>query len=209
MIDLDNTLADRQRAVADWADEFCRRHDQETRTVEWIIDLDNDGYSNRRDVFATINEQLGLRTSVNGLVANYRRRVVELTEPTAGAIDFLQALHQNGHKVAIVTNGSSQSQHAKIDALGLRDLVDAIVVSGDLGIEKPDAKMFEAAARATGAPLTNAWMIGDSPHHDIYGADLLGVQTAWLRRGRQWTESEYYPTVQVDSLRQLLPDLGI
>ncbi|MCP4966040.1 MAG: HAD-IA family hydrolase [bacterium] len=63
----------------------------------------------------------------------------------------------------------SGQQHAKIDALGFRDLVDAVCVSGDLGVEKPSPEIFELAAEQASASLTGARMVGDSPANDVNG----------------------------------------
>lgn len=122
-----------------------------------------------------------------------------------GAQQCLVSLREQGHRLAIVTNGSSQQQQAKIDALGLRSLVDGVCVSGELGIKKPDARLFQAAADATSTTLDG---MGDSPHHDVGGADRLGVSTVWIRRGRPWTEAGYEPTITIDSLAELPRAIG-
>ena len=109
--------------------------------------------------------------------------------------------------LAIVSNGSTAQQHGKIDALGLRDLVDAVIVSEDLGIKKPDIGIFEAASRAAGEPLDRSWMVGDSPLHDIVGASQCGAKTAWLHRGRAWPDLTPRPTITISSLVELLPAL--
>ena len=54
MVDLDNTLGDRQRAVEAWTAEFVVRHGWDTDRIEWLLSLDNDGYSSRAEVFQTI-----------------------------------------------------------------------------------------------------------------------------------------------------------
>ncbi|MGI9599442.1 MAG: HAD family hydrolase, partial [Acidimicrobiales bacterium] len=81
-------------------------------------------------------------------------------------------------------------------------LVDAVCISGDIGIEKPDPRIYRAAAELTNTPL-DGWMVGDSPVNDVVGAARLGLRTAWIRRGRAWTEAEATPTVIVDRLDQL------
>ncbi|MCP5028502.1 MAG: HAD family hydrolase [Actinomycetia bacterium] len=70
-------------------------------------------------------------------------------------------------------------------------------------MKKPDRAIFAAAAAATGASLDGAWMVGDSPLHDIVGAARLGVRTAWLHRGRSWNVQQTEPTVTIDSLGDL------
>lgn len=204
MIDLDNTLADRDRAIRSWADEFCRSRELPTGAPEWILDADDDGYTDRRTVIAAIKERYGLPDPVDELLAAYRRRVVEMTSPTDGAVEALASMRRRGWTISIVTNGSSGQQNAKIDTLGLRALADAVCVSGDVGVKKPDPAIFQMAADMVGASLDGAWMVGDSPHHDILGADRIGVRTAWLHRGRTWSDDTVSPTVTIGSLGNLV-----
>jgi len=205
MLDLDNTLLDRHAAVAAWATEFASERALKPGAAEWMMTQDQDGYADRRTVFETIREEFNLEPSIESLLADYRRRVIELSALTPGATQCLGLLRAAGYLTAIVSNGSSGQQHSKIDALGLRGLVDAVVVSGDLGIKKPDARVFQAAATATGSRLVGSWMVGDSPTHDIVGGSLCGTKTAWLNRGRSWIESAAEPTINISSLTELVP----
>ncbi|MDH3705941.1 MAG: HAD family hydrolase [Acidimicrobiia bacterium] len=205
MLDLDNTLSDRAAAVGTWVDEFVVDRGLPDRERAWILDRDQDGYSDRRDVFEAIIDRYALADPIDDLLTAYQRRVIELSTPTPGATSCLQDLRAAGHVLAIVSNGSSIQQHGKIDALGLRDLVDAVIISGDLDIKKPDPRIFEAASSAAGLPLGQAWMVGDSPLHDVVGADRCEAKTAWLNRGRTWTDPTTEPTVTIGSLAELLP----
>ncbi|MEM9652666.1 MAG: HAD family hydrolase [Actinomycetota bacterium] len=204
MLDLDNTLADRQAAVAAWVDEFCSAYDLPADASGWLLELDNDGYSDRREVFQAIRDRYRLASPVNDLLEAYQTRVVQLAAPIPGAVDCLRAMRGLGWTPALVTNGSSRQQHAKIDTLGFRDLVAAVVVSGDLGIKKPAPEIFHRAAELTGAPLAGAWMVGDSAIHDIEGGRAVGVNTAWVTRGRPWPDDLPAPTVQISSLTELI-----
>lgn len=171
--------------------------------VNWIVELDQDGYADRRLVFEQIRSRFDLAASVDSLLADYRSRIIELTALTPGATECLRELRSAGHIIAIVTNGSSVQQHAKIDVLGLRSSVDVVVVSEDVGIKKPDRRIFDIAASETGTTLAHAWMVGDSPLLDIEAADRLGVLTAWLHRGRSWSGQDSVPTVTLESLHDL------
>jgi putative hydrolase of the HAD superfamily len=169
----------------------------------WILELDADGYGPRDVMIESICTHWNLADSPLEVMTRYRARVVELTRPTTGAIECLEALRKAGHPLVIVTNGSTKQQHAKVDAQGFRQLVDQVVVSEEVGLSKPDPAIFELAANLTGATLHNAWMIGDSPKHDIVGAAVIGINTAWLRRDRSWDHPSIRPTVSIDTLTEL------
>jgi len=203
MIDLDNTLGNRTEAVALWVSEFVSSWKLPDEATGWIQKLDNDGYSARVDVFAAIQERYQIAAPVEELLAAYQDRVIELARPTEGAMRCLASLRGLGHTIAIVTNGSTKQQHGKIDAMGLRSLVDAVIVSGDLGIKKPDARIFEAAAAATGQRLLGSWMVGDAATNDVIGGHAVGAKTAWLHRDRTWTDPTCEPTVILNSLSEL------
>ena len=205
MLDLDNTLCDRAKAVNSWVAEFLADRGLPADDRAWILAHDNDGYTDRRAVFEAIADRYALPETADTLLAAYRQRVIELSTPTPGATQCLQDLRSAGHATAIVSNGSSTQQHAKIDALGFRELVDAVIVSADLDIAKPDARIFQTASRATGIPLDRAWMVGDSALHDIVGGSAVGSKTAWLHRGRSWSEAIVEPTVTISSLVDLVP----
>lgn len=206
MIDLDNTLADRAAAVLEWAREFCHEHGLDAAAVERIVELDRDGYSHRSEVFATLAREFELAVPADELVEAYRHRIIAMTRRCTGAAECLAELREQGRTVVIVTNGSSRQQHGKIDTLDLRRLVDGVVVSEEMGIAKPDRRIFEQAARTVGSDLAGAWMVGDSAVHDVGGSAALGIRTAWLDRGRSWADQslgEVEPDVAIGSLHEL------
>lgn len=63
--------------------------------------------------------------------------------------------------VCLVSNASSRL-HADLELLGLRDHVDFVVSSADLGVAKPDRRIFAEAARLAGVELGHCLMVDDS-----------------------------------------------
>ena len=114
-----------------------------------------------------------------------------LAPETAAA---LSSARRAGWQLVIVTNGRGPQQLAKIRNTRLDTLVDGWVISGDLGLQKPDPKAFIAAADHVGASLDGAWMIGDSPRHDIGGAHGLGLRSVWVGTGEWETGLDFRPT---------------
>ena len=95
------------------------------------------------------------------------------------------------YKMAILSNGDSKSQHAKIDALPLEPYFDEIFVSGDYGVHKPDKKIYEIVAEKLGVRCDECMMIGDVYSTDILGAIRAGVKPVWLVTDGQ-RPSKYY-----------------
>lgn len=198
LFDLDNTLADREAAFRRWAQSFAREHDLDGSCVEFLCTGDGDGYVPRDELFAALRDQYGITTSVEELVARYRANYPTHFEAEPDVRAALTALRADGWKVGIVTNGPT-SQHAKIASLGLADLLDGVCVSADVGIEKPDRRIFDLAARRCAAPL-EGWMVGDSPDTDIAGGRAAGLRTVWLDHGRRWERSDLAPDAIVTTI---------
>jgi putative hydrolase of the HAD superfamily len=78
------------------------------------------------------------------------------------------------YRLGMITNGAPDLQRLKLAGTGLAELFDPLVVSGDLGVGKPDPAIFAHALALADAAPDEAAMIGDTWHRDITGA--LGAQ---------------------------------
>ncbi|WP_309505323.1 HAD family hydrolase [Streptomyces sp. KM273126] len=114
-----------------------------------------------------------------------------LTAPSREALDNAQA---DGWTCVIVTNGRTAQQAAKIRCARLDQVVQGRVFSEKVGRKKPEAEIFHAAADAVGVSLTGAWVIGDSPHADVAGANALGLRSVWVSNGQPWAQDSYQST---------------
>lgn len=118
--------------------------------------------------------------------------------------DFLAALHEAKIATALVTNSSRRAQLAKLETVGLESAFDAVVISGELGLAKPDAGIFEAALDRLQLTSADAWHVGDSLSTDVAGAAAAGIFSVWLNRGkRQTADSDPRPDLDINSLREL------
>lgn len=121
----------------------------------------------------------------------------------------LTTLRSNGLKLAIVTNGETAFQSRHIEALGLRDLVDAILISEAEGLRKPDAALFARVARSFGVDPGACLFVGDNPIADIAGAQAAGMQALWFRSGKTWPANAPPLTCRAIDLPQILEELGL
>jgi putative hydrolase of the HAD superfamily len=100
---------------------------------------------------------------------------------------LLEALRGRGLKTAIVANAwpePARLLRADIDAFGLATLVDACVISSDVGARKPDAAIFLHALERLGVDPLAAMFVGDGLVADVQGAATVGmttVQALWFR----------------------------
>jgi putative hydrolase of the HAD superfamily len=94
--------------------------------------------------------------------------------------------------VGIITNGDLEFQTAKIVATGLDELIPLgnVVASGEVGVTKPDAGIFEHAARRLGVSPAEACYVGDRLHTDAIGAVRAGLLGVWIDRRGVATEEQ-------------------
>ncbi|MEU9170210.1 HAD family hydrolase [Streptomyces sp. NPDC048420] len=190
MIDLDNTLVDRDAAFRAAAAAFLAEHRLPEGDLEWLMTTDASGYTPRQEVARAMTERYGdvdVRTFLDRGAADR----ITLSDPVREALVGARA---GGWSCVIVTNGRTVQQEAKIRNSGLDRLVHGWVISETLGCKKPEPEIFHAAAAVTGAPLDGSWMIGDSAPADIRGALGVGARSVWVSGGRPWTVEDYRPT---------------
>jgi FMN phosphatase YigB (HAD superfamily) len=200
LIDLDNTLIDRTACFVGWAQGFVAEHGLPAEALAWLEEADGDGYVPRPEFLGAVRERFALAAELDELTAGYAHDYAENTvAPGAEAIVRLTRLRERGWKVGLVTNGSPR-QARKVEVAALGPLLDAVCISDVEGVAKPDERFFRIAAERCGLPLDGAWMAGDNPEADIAGAARLGLQTIWLRRGRDWPLADVEPTHAVDRL---------
>jgi putative hydrolase of the HAD superfamily len=117
----------------------------------------------------------------------------------------LERLREMVSALVLITNGPGSTQRHKAEVTGLTSLVDAVIVSGEAGVAKPDPAIFRLAARTAGVPLAASWHVGDSLGSDIAGAinSRLGAGV-WLNRaGVSRPEAAPAPDFEIASLAEL------
>lgn len=194
LLDLDNTLIDRDAAFRAAAAAFLSAHDLPGSDLAWVTAVDAGGYATRHEVATALTGRYASAvppSAVRALLDTGAADRVVLAPATREALDRART---SGWTCVIVTNGRTVQQEAKIHNTGLDRLVGGWVVSEAVGRKKPEPEIFHAAAATVGSPLPGAWVIGDAPHADIAGADALGLHSVWVAHGRAWNETAYRPT---------------
>lgn len=126
-------------------------------------------------------------------------------------VSLLSALRKAGLATAIITNGHSAVQNAKLEACGAAAVVDHILVGGDEIAQgraaKPHASIFRRAAELCGCEPEEALMVGDSFEADVVGARRAGIQKiVWINAEEvevPETHDRVVPDAQVASLDEL------
>lgn len=144
-----------------------------------------------------------LSVPAGDLNAAFLNAMAEICVPLPGAVSLLNAL-KNKVKIGIITNGFTALQQIRLERTGLRDYFDLLVISEQVGVAKPDRKIFDYTFEQMGQPPRDrVLMVGDTAESDILGGMNAGIATCWLNaHGRSLPEG-IMPTWEVASLSEL------
>lgn len=223
IFDLDNTLLDRPAAQWIWSERFVDRWLPETlpsaktEAVEDLFELDKLGYISREGfaegVLArypdwTVDETFAcdadLPSRIAALLVEYRRELISFYPHHEDICDLVERLRQRSFRLGVVSNGRAASQWPKMQRAGLDAAFESIVISEEVGFEKPHPEPFLNSLRALEIAPEEALYIGDNPYHDIGGAAAVGMKTCWVALGRDFPDdAPARPDLQVDSVMDL------
>jgi putative hydrolase of the HAD superfamily len=135
-------------------------------------------------------EELGVRDPAVGSALDAWRRAYNPpvglwtgVEPEARAA--LALARQAGLRTAVVSN-SNGSVRAILEAVGLARHLDVVIDSSEVGVEKPDPRIFAIALDRAGLAPADAAYVGDLYSVDVLGARAAGLQAVLLDPGACW-----------------------
>lgn len=207
LFDLDGTLVDRDAASGRWFGDLLARRPELARGGEEearrrFAELDLGGYDDRarfcREVLLAFP---GIAPSPAQLWHDFTSGLAEWARAEDGAMGLLSRLSLR-HRVAVVTNGRSRLQRRKLEVAGLGRW--PAFVSEELGLEKPDPRLFAAVATSLGVEPAACTFVGDDPERDVAGAAAAGMHTCWVSRGRAWSRTDLVPERVVERVGALV-----
>jgi putative hydrolase of the HAD superfamily len=208
LFDLDETLVDRSTSLTRYMRDFYVRHhlpsEGSRAFLQRFVELDRYGYAVRAEVFGTLIHEFAIPTTVEAWMEDFRQNAWVECLCFADAHEVLNTLRQRGYKLGIVTNGSSESQRAKIRAADLAPKVDVILVSAEEESAKPAPKIFLRAAERLQVSSAACLFVGDNPEADIGGAQSAGMQAVWVKRHLPWPETQTQNCHAIAELTELL-----
>jgi putative hydrolase of the HAD superfamily len=200
LFDLDDTLHDDTYAYSNAAEEVAREvaaeHGIDALELKAAYIAESEGFWHRLSPLDLKVKLASLRASMwQSALERVGLKDAELAQQSAerynayrtkyftlfpGAVELLRALRDRGMKLGIVTNGLSETHREKIALLRISEYFDAIFLSDEVGMVKPDPLLFAHACRTLGGAPAHAAMVGDRYDRDIRGAIEAGLYTIWL-----------------------------
>ena len=103
--------------------------------------------------------------------------------PTRGVSELLDRLQADGVKMGAISNAffSGRVLRLELERHGLANAFEFVLSSADIGIRKPDVRIFHEALDRLGAAAEHTWYVGDTFEEDVEGALRAGLVPIWLR----------------------------
>ncbi|MRS27018.1 HAD family hydrolase [Bacillus sp. RIT694] len=213
LFDLDDTLLDRDKAVDNLfllVLEKCYENVSDTVKNNMLqkfkeYDKREYGISNKTIVLESLFDEFA---PIYRLPHNYIQDFWNENFPTCFSIDqntihFLN--HIKSHfKIGIITNGSTHRQKAKIINTNLNNYFDTIILSEEVGLSKPDKRIFELALNKLNVQPKNTLFVGDDLEKDIAGCQNANIKGIWFNPHRITNKTEIKPYSEIDTFDSLL-----
>ena len=183
LFDLDGTLHDRNATVQAWLGGHVERLSLPVGYAQRFTELDDYGYRPKREVFPVLIQEFDLLHDSEQLFQDFSAHLLTAPALMPYAVDMLGELRTAGIRIGVVTNGWKDVQTACLKGCGLWPLVDDVVISKEVGLSKPDPRIYTLALERLGVSAAETWFVGDSPKNDVWGPQQVGMRAAFLSTG--------------------------
>jgi putative hydrolase of the HAD superfamily len=212
LLDLDETLIDRTQSITQYAARFHRDFADALAPLTvptlaaTILTADERGFRPREALYADLLRQLvwQQRPEIGRLRTHWETWFPASSIARAGLHETLAALHAQGIRLGVITNGAVGRQQPKIATLQIQPYLSTVVISEAVQVKKPDPRIFALALAAVGCTASQAWFVGDHPVNDVLGAAAAGCRSIWLRGVHPWPPSDPVPSWQIEALPELV-----
>ncbi len=148
---------------------------------------------------------------ISAAVMAYHAQKIKLIKPFEDVVPCFKQIKDLGVKTAIISDGIPIKQYEKILRLGIDNLIDLIVISDEIGIRKPNPKLFEYCLKKFGIKGEESIYVGDNLEKDLVPAHLNGMNSVYIHRGGKYNSfttgdkilNGKIPTFEVNSLFEL------
>lgn len=191
LFDFDETLQDRTLAFEGYMDTFLDAYrpdltaEEKEKCKEDMRITGKGGYVNRVEWYALLCNMWDWNDAppAEELAFHYDKTFGDHNVIFKNSGPLLKELRKRGYIVGVITNGPSMLQNHKMDTSGLRPYLDIVVVSGDVGVHKPDPELFAYTADKLGLKTEECVYVGDHPINDIKGALDSGMHAIRMNWG--------------------------
>jgi YjjG family noncanonical pyrimidine nucleotidase len=157
----------------------------------------------RVERFHRLAVELGIsKLPVDKISAFYLEALSGQPKLLPGALATVRALAKK-YPLALITNGIAAVQRRRFAASPITSYFQAVVISEEVGIAKPDPRIFAPALQAIGAAACDVLYVGDSVTSDMAAARNAGMDFCWLNPGRVPVPAGRAPTFTIAAIKEL------
>lgn len=117
---------------------------------------------------------------IQNLWENYAKRYRMNWKPIEQSTEILSYLASKNYRMGIISNGFTELQKDKILKMGWDNYFETTILSEEIGVQKPDPKIFKSALLASKVDVSDVVYIGDSYETDIIGAKNSGWKSIYF-----------------------------
>ena len=129
----------------------------------------NLGHISQDEFHERMTSQLGIS------LEDYEAAVAKAEQPNQELLDYIATLHRD-YRTAVLSNVNAGVLEKKIDKAVLASHFDSLILSGELGVAKPDPQIYELAAGKLGVH-TSECVFTDDHQHYCDGAEAVGMKS--------------------------------
>lgn len=158
-----------EEARAFWSDPLA--------AAKWRLDIPGARrLSVRRGLAKLGRSDDALADRIADAFTELRRQEYRLYPDAHATVD---ALREAGVRLALVTNGASETQRAKIERFELAHRFHHIQIEGEFGQGKPELAVYRHALERLNVEPGEAWMVGDNYEWEVVAPQALGMCGIW------------------------------
>ncbi|MCP3740435.1 HAD family hydrolase [Rossellomorea sp. BNER] len=213
IFDLDDTLLDRDKAVDKMFSIILKKcyedvkYSAKNQMLKKFKEYDKRRYgdNNKIIVLESLFDEFppNYRLPLNDIQDfwnNHFPHCFSINQHTINIVNTIQMHAQ----VAIITNGSTQRQKAKIMNTSLNSCFDTIIISEEVGFSKPDKRIIELALNKLNVQPEAALFVGDDIEKDIDGCQNANIKGIWFNPYMIKNDTEIKPYAEINSFDSLL-----
>lgn len=218
LLDADGTLFDYdqaeryalERTLADFDLSFDEATIADYRRINSALWLDFEAGNVEADRLKVLRFERLLAAMNAGVVdpaafsTAYLNHLGECAALVDGAARVVRALHARA-RLAMITNGLKEVQRSRLAKSRLEPFFEAVIISDEIGVAKPDPGIFDVAFLRMGEPdRSEVLIVGDSLTSDMKGGVDYGIDTCWFNPGHAARDPQIETSYEIDTLKDLL-----
>lgn len=133
----------------------------------------------------------------------FKKGFANTSSLTKNAYEVIKYLYENKYKIYVITNGIVELQKPRIRNSLVSPYISDIIVSEEVGVSKPNRRIFDILLKKTNLKTDEVIMIGDNLEKDIKGAQNANIISIWYNPNNENNNTNIIPNYQIKNLIEI------